>query len=65
MSSKSIFVEGDKIEWSSIIYGKLTKLKGDVSSINNDTMCCIGKCIVTGQWWRDYISIYDNTIKKL
>lgn len=59
------FVEGEKITWSAIINGKVTRLKGDVSSITGETMCCIGKCVITGNWWRDYVSIYDKSITRL
>jgi hypothetical protein len=59
------FVEGDKIAWSTIVNGKVVKLKGDVSSIVGETMCCIGKCVATGNWCRDYISIHDKSISRL
>ncbi|MDX9847789.1 MAG: hypothetical protein RBT74_12470 [Tenuifilaceae bacterium] len=59
------FVEGDKIAWSTIVNGKIVRLKGDVSSIVGGTMCCIGKCVATGNWWRDYISINDKSISRL
>ena len=61
----SSFVEGDKIAWSTIVNGKIVRLKGDVSSIVGETMCCIGKCVATGNWWRDYISINDKSIIRL
>ena len=61
----SAFVEGDKIIWSSIANGKVVRLKGDVSSIVGETMCCIGKCVATGIWWRDYVSIHDKSITRL
>lgn len=58
------FVEGDKIAWSAIVNGKVVRLKGDVSSIVGETMCCIGQCVVTGNWWRDYVSIHDKSISR-
>ncbi len=61
----SAFVEGDKIAWSAIVNGKVVRLKGDVSSIVGETMCCIGKCVSTGKWWRDYVSIHDKSISRL
>ena len=61
----SAFVEGDKIAWSAIVNGKVTRLKGDVSSIVGETMCCIGKCVATGNWWRDYVSIHDKSVSRL
>lgn len=61
----SAFVEGDKIAWSAIVNGKVVRLKGDVSSIVGETMCCIGKCVATGNWWRDYVSIHDKSISRL
>jgi hypothetical protein len=45
--------------------GKVVHLKGDVSSIVGETMCCIGKCVATGNWWRDYVSIHDKSISRL
>lgn len=56
------FNVGDKISWLTIVNGKVTKLKGDVSQINGETMTCIGKCLATGNWWRDLVSIYDESI---
>jgi len=61
----SAFVEGDKIAWSAIVNGKVTRLKGDVSSIVGETMCCIGKCVATGNWWRDYVSVHDKSVSRL
>lgn len=59
------FLVGDKIAWSAIVNGKVTRLKGDISSIEGETMCCIGKCVATGNWWRDYVSIHDNRVVRL
>lgn len=61
----SAFSEGDKIAWSAIVNGKVVRLKGDVSSIVGETMCCIGKCVATGNWWRDYVSIHDKSVSRL
>jgi hypothetical protein len=61
----SAFSEGDKIAWLTIVNGKVVRLKGDVSSIVGETMCCIGKCVATGNWWRDYISIHDKSVSRL
>lgn len=61
----SAIVEGDKIAWTAIVNGKVVHLKGDVSSIVGETMCCIGKCVATGNWWRDYVSIHDKSICRL
>ena len=61
----SNYVEGDKIAWSVAINGKIVRLKGDVSSIVGDMLCCIGKCVATGNWWRAYVSIYDKSISRL
>lgn len=58
------FLEGDKVTWSTNVSGKIVVLKGDVSSINGETLCCIGKC-VNGNWWRDYVSIYSANITRL
>lgn len=62
--NKNIFSEGDKITWSSIVNGKIIRLKGHVSSIVGETMRCVGKDIVTGKWWQSFISIYDKSIEK-
>lgn len=61
----SAFSEGDKIAWSAIVNGKVVRLKGDVSSIVGETMCCIGKCVATGNWWRDFVSIHDKSVSRL
>jgi hypothetical protein len=61
----SAFVEGDKIAWVAIVNEKEVHLQGDVSSIVGETMCCIGKCVATGNWWRDYVSIHDQSISRL
>ena len=61
----SAFAEGDKIAWTVAINGKIVRLKGDVASIVGDVMCCIGKCVATGNWWRDYVSIHDKSISRL
>lgn len=63
--NKPDFSIGDKIYWSAIINGKITRLKGDVSDIVGDTMTCIGQCVSTENWWRDYVSIFDKSIKKI
>lgn len=61
----SAFSEGDKITWSTIANGKVIRLKGDVLSIVGETMYCIGKCVATGNWWRDYVSIHDKSVSRL
>lgn len=63
--ASSAFSEGDKIAWSAIVNGKVVRLKGDISSIVGETMCCIGKCVATGNWWRDYVSIHDKSVSRL
>lgn len=59
------YTEGDKISWSAIVNGKVTRLKGYVSSIVGETMCCIGKCVATGNRWNDYVSIHDKSVSRL
>lgn len=59
------FVVGDKIAWAAIVNGKITRLEGGVSDIVGETMLCIGKCVATGNWWRDYVSIYDKSVSRL
>lgn len=64
-TAAAAFSEGDKIAWSAIVNGKVVRLKGDISSIVGETMCCIGKCVATGNWWRDYVSIHDKSVSRL
>jgi hypothetical protein len=58
------FIEGDKVVWTVVINNNPIELKGDVSSITGDVMCCIGKDS-DGNWWRDYLSINDENINRL
>lgn len=58
------YQEGEKIKWLSILNGKITQLIGRVSSIQGETICAIGQDIF-GNWWRDYVSIYDRSIAKI
>jgi hypothetical protein len=62
MSIGKKITEGTKIIWTANVNGKAVHLKGDVSSISNETLCCIGRDIATGNWWRDYVSMNDKSI---
>jgi len=58
------FVEGDRISWSNIFNGKITRFEGHVKRIMGDTMICIGKCPVNNHCFADYLSIHDKSITR-
>jgi hypothetical protein len=59
------FKEGDLIEWSTIASGKIARINGRVSEVIGETMKVWGKCVATGNYYRDTISIYDKSINRI